>query len=80
MDPDVALARIALKTGMDPATLIGIPAVMAVAMWAVGRALHILSGRQGKTPDGFRSTVALTAFLAGAAAAAGWAAWRMGWV
>jgi hypothetical protein len=80
MDPDIALARIALKTGMDPATLVGIPAVMAVAMWTAGRAAHLLIARGGPTSDSARSTVALTAFVIGAATAAGWAAWRMGWI
>ncbi len=80
MDPDLALARIALKTGMDPATLVGIPAVMAVTMWAAGRALYLLAGRGGILTDGHRSTVALTAFVVGAGSAAGWAALRMGWL
>jgi hypothetical protein len=80
MDPDIALARIALKTGLDPATLVGIPAVMAVAMWASGRVAHAIVGRADGENDRVRSTVALTAFIIGAASAAGWAAWRMGWI
>lgn len=80
MDPDIALARIALKTGLDPATLVGIPAVMAVAMWASGRFTHLFVSRNAERSDGARSAVALSAFIIGAATAAGWAAWRMGWI